>query len=180
MSNVNLATERRRADVATHYLKGIPHTEIARLLNLRQITVIQDLTAIRDRWMVSSLVDFDRARANELAKVDHLESTYWDAWERSRAETEETISEKSSLDGKTRIRAQAKKTQHVGEAAFLAGVQWCIEKRCKLLGLDAPTRHLHAGGASFREAAREMALARGLDPDLVVNEAEQYLAGLRG
>ena len=27
-----------------------------------------------------------------------------------------------------------------GDPRFLAGVQWCIERRCKIIGIDAPTK----------------------------------------
>ena len=30
------------------------------------------------------------------------------------------------------------KDRLVGDPRFLAGVQWCIDKRCKIMGLDAP------------------------------------------
>jgi hypothetical protein len=57
-----------------------------------------------------------------------------------------------------------------GDPRFLAGVQWCIDRRAKMLGLDAPSRSLNANFniSSMQQMAREMALERGLDPDLVV------------
>jgi hypothetical protein len=59
-----------------------------------------------------------------------------------------------------------------GDPRFLNGVQWCIDRRAKLLGLDAPSKSLNANFNinSMKQMAREMALERGMDPDLVVED----------
>ncbi len=106
--------------------------------------VCYDLNVIRGRWRRSALLDFDARQALELAKVDELERVYWQAWERSR-QTRETTSTKK-VDGKeAKIEAAMSRQQLLGDPRFLAGVQWCIERRCKLLGIDAPERRQVSG-----------------------------------
>ena len=115
---------RDRRIVAALYLRGMYQADIAARLNARegitysltQPTISRDLTAIRRAWLASSVRDFEQQRAIELAKIDNLEIVYWEAWQRS-------------CDAKT-----------------LHGVQWCINRRCVLLGLDAPARLEHSGG----------------------------------
>jgi hypothetical protein len=90
-------------------------------------------------------MDFNEARAQELAKIDNLELTYWQAWQRS-TENKEVESTKVIESGKgedrkpERLEAATRSEGQAGDPRFLQGVQWCIERRCKLLGLDEPER----------------------------------------
>ena len=130
--------------------------EIVAILNGRQDAGYQvsqqmvsyDLCAIRKSWQKSALVDFDDAKAKELAKIDNLELEYWRAWIRS-CEDAETATKKTKgvvqqindekariikqqpIEGITTTKGQA------GDPRFLTGIQWCIERRCKILGIDA-------------------------------------------
>lgn len=76
-------------------------------------------------------------------------------------------------------------TKTCGDTKFLAVVQWCIDRRAKLLGLDAPTTSITATAnmAQMKQMAREIATERGLDPDLVVEDvvadAERFLKAMR-
>jgi hypothetical protein len=95
----------------------------------------------------SALINFNEAKANELAKIDNLEREYWDAWERSKTQ-KETKSSKAKPDPTDanvgRVTEQMEKTEDLlGNAAFLRGVQWCINKRCEILGLDSMTKSLN-------------------------------------
>jgi hypothetical protein len=63
-------------------------------------------------------------------------------------------------------------TKTSGDPRYLQGIQWCIDRRAKMLGLDAPSKSLSAtfNINNMKQTAREMALERGLDPDLVVED----------
>jgi len=95
-----------------------------------------DLKVLQKRWLESSLVNFDQARAKELAKIDALERTYYEAWEGSLVEKETKTAEKTTGGASDRIKAVSRHEHREGNPAFLAGVQWCIEQRCKILGID--------------------------------------------
>jgi len=124
-------------------------------LGVGQTTVSRDIKALQDQWLESSLVDFTAAKATELAKIDNLERIYYDAWERS-CEDAETTTKKAVEDGKK----EATKTTkgQVGDPRFLNGVQWCIDKRCKIFGLDVIKVHVQADWQGE-------ALEKGLNPD---------------
>jgi len=51
-----------------------------------------------------------------------------------------------------------------GEVKFLNGIQWCIDKRCEILGLNAPVK------AEMTFDWRSEAQRQGIDPGLVFNE----------
>ena len=162
--------ERDRRDIADLYLQGWTQARITQHINdseerdyqLSARMIGYDLKAIQTAWQASALVDIDAAKARELAKVDRLEREYWDAWERSCEDAETsaqtTRGKVTKYEGANGVfvyerPADLTKTQHKrdGDPRFLAGVQWCIERRCKILGIDAPTKlqSEHSGTVLF-------------------------------
>jgi hypothetical protein len=97
-------------------------------------------------------MDFNEAKARELAKIDKLEREYYAGWRRS-CEDEETtrqatkgkVVKRKDEEGELVSERPAEVTRtrkgQAGDPRFLAGVERCIERRCKILGIDAPTRH---------------------------------------
>lgn len=134
--------ERDRKRIGELYLKGQLQAEIAEELGIDQSTVSRDLKALFEQWRQSALVDINEAKSRELAKINALELTYWSAWERS-CENAETLQQVGGKDGPARITKTSK--GQAGDPRFLQGVQWCIERRCKILGIDAPDKLQHSG-----------------------------------
>ena len=99
------------------YLAGNSQREIAERVGVTQQQVSLDLEEIRGRWSHAAEGALLEARAQELAKLDHLERTAWEAWDASKA-------------------------SGPGDPRFLQRVLNCIERRVKILGLDAPERHI--------------------------------------
>jgi hypothetical protein len=161
--------EKDRVKIARWYLQGRPQSEIAEELGVSRPQISYDLRAIRKAWLESSIVDFNEARSRELAKLDLLESTHWDAWLRS-ISPKKTETAKNVVGPKEKpIRDEffAKEEQQVGDKRFLDGVAWCIERRCKLFGLDAPNQ-VRVGWTNT--------LPDGSDPDEVKRQFAAMLA----
>jgi hypothetical protein len=142
---------RDRRKIADLYLQGETQVDIGEELSLSQATISRDLKALQKEWLESTLIDFDKAKAEQLAKVDRLEREYWTAWEHSCEDAETAthkvkgkIEKRQDEDGKfiAEQPAEVAKTSkgQAGDPRFLAGIQWCIERRCKILGLNAPER----------------------------------------
>ena len=129
-----------RAEMARRYLRGETLEKIGTELGFDRSTVGKELKAIRAQWLQSSLVDFNDAKARELAKIDHLEETYWDAWKRSIGQVKKTTQQAERLDANTLvpIRATVQTEESIGNPTYLQGVQWCIQKRLDIFGLEAP------------------------------------------
>ena len=142
-----IARDRKR--IGDCYLKGWLQADIADELGISQATVSRDIKALQQAWLDSALVDFNEAKARELAKVDQLEREYWQAWARS-CEDAETVTQKAVKTGEEE-RKEATKTAkgQAGDPRFLSGVQWCINKRCEILGIDAPQRHEVSGAIAL-------------------------------
>jgi len=132
---------RDRYEIARLYLKGELQSDIASRLGINQSTVSRDLAFLHKQWIEAAEVNFTEAIALELQKINNLEIEYWQAWERS-TQVKESSTAKivTDNDGKERNEAGTKQEQMIGDEKFLAGVRWCIDRRLKLFGLDAPIK----------------------------------------
>ena len=123
--------------ISSLYLQGITQAEIGQRIGVSQQQISYDLKVLRKRWLQSSIVNIDEAKARELARVDHLEREYWEAWEKSKNPVKTIASKK--VDGQQTEKTIQGETG-TGDPRYLSGVQWCINKRCEIVGLDAPSR----------------------------------------
>ena len=131
--------------IADYYLQGKTQTEIGGILGLDQSQICNDLKVIKQRWQEKTTLDLDEKKRKELDRIDLLETTYWAAWERSLKERVKTRTRKGMAPAtkgqlKETNEASVERENLIGNPAFLSGVMTCIERRCKLLGLDAPTK----------------------------------------
>lgn len=124
------------AAVSALYLKGMLQYEIAEQLGITKAQITYDIKKLQAQWIESSLVNIDAVRQRELAKIDALEREYWDAWQNSKGTHEVKITAKEQ----EKIKASLRSEELSGNPQFLTGVQWCIEQRCKILGLNAPKK----------------------------------------
>lgn len=164
---VSLASKRRtqvqrEADlviISELYLKGKSTRAIAGHLGLSQSQIMYDIKDILARWEEKAIRNIDALKNQELARINMLEREYWEGWERSQADkvvTSKATKRKAAELGDGRdddgepteivdpgsieVTDTEQITGNVGNPAFLAGVQWCISERCKLLGIYAPTK----------------------------------------
>ena len=139
-----IAKDRRR--IGDLYLKGWLQVDIAKEIGVNQSTVSRDLKTLHKQWLADAAISYDKAKGRELAKIDRLEREYWDAWERSKEDAEIEIREQAGAtkdDARARLRRE--KRGRTGDPSFLRGVQWCIEQRCKIFGVEAPKELKHSG-----------------------------------
>ena len=141
-SKLKIAHDRR--EIARRYLSGEYQADIGRSLGLTQQAVSLELAAINREWTASGVHDFDEAKSIELAKIDMLELTYWKAWEASKGEKSRRTQVIRPGAGKESRPAARLLTVHtedvVGDKKWLEGIQRCIEQRCAINGLIAPTK----------------------------------------
>ncbi len=167
----------RQANVADCYLRGMTQAEISIHVGCTQVTVSRDLTEIRNRWLNSTLMDFNEARHQQLARLDQLEREYWVAWERSktgnktievetfrRAKVIQNNGEQKSPGSTRRLRRYENVN---GDPRFLQGVKDCISERNKLLGLITNKVAM----VDWREEVKQL----GQDPDQLYGELFQQV-----
>lgn len=129
------------------YLRGNTQTETAVKLSeifgieVSQRTVSNDLAAMREEWKKRSTALITEHLSEELAKIDALERLYNRLYEKSKGK---------------------KQTQY-GNLQYLQRVEWCIDRRIQLLGLDAPKRMAFegAGGGPIKiDNVRERVISK--------------------
>lgn len=129
----------RRLKVAQMYLSGSIQQEIADETGVTRQQIAQDLAILRKLWLQSALVDLDKAKSRELAKLDRLERECWTAWKESQKPQTKTYDKSRSGDEKQNYDEHGnEEISNVGDYRFLSGVYNCISKRCEILGLNAP------------------------------------------
>jgi hypothetical protein len=129
-------TDRRRR-VAEAYLRGVPQTQIAQAEGVHHGQISRDLAAVRKAWQADAAMAFGDHVARQLAKLDELERTYWTAWQQSKHDSKGAPEKTGGidLDGTPIAAGQRVEGNEPGDPRFLAGVESCIDKRCKILGL---------------------------------------------
>jgi hypothetical protein len=160
-----------RAAIAERYLRGEYQSTIAAALGLDQATVSRDLALLQREWEARAAATIDAAKAAELAKIDALERTYWAAWEASTQPQKRT----KTADRAGTKSAEVGSVTRDGNPAFLAGVLGCVDRRCKLLGLDAPVNFR----LLMQQEAERLAVVTGGTAEDILREAQQIAAEAR-
>ena len=121
---------------------------------------------LRDRWLrkADDTVAAERKRA--LVKLDKMEETLWDAWDRSLKDelvrTMGKVTDEGSGDGAGQAEGSERKSDNVrkvnrdGDAAFTRQILDIQDRRAKILGLYAPEKKevtgANGGPLQFQEA----------------------------
>jgi len=130
----------RRQNIAREYLKGRYQVDIAFDLSVSIATVKRDLAKIRQDWLNSALQNFDALKAEQLARIDTIEAEAWEMWSRScelLVRTSEQNIEATKFPGRN---TKTDRIPGAGDPRYLQTALQCIERRCKLLGLNAPEK----------------------------------------
>jgi hypothetical protein len=139
-----LAILQRRKRVAEYYLRGMQQWEIAEREGVSHDAIYRDLQALRQLWLDSGLRDFDALKAEQLARIDRIETVAWEAWERScqdaQTRTERTYTEAGAQQTDTTLQTK----RQAGDPRFLERVGWCVEQRLKIIGAYAAEKHEHS------------------------------------
>lgn len=132
----------RLETVSRMYLQKYRLIDIAAECGVTFQQISYDLKIVRTQWLESAIRDFDEAKSQELAKLDTLEESLWEAWRKSVAPNKITTKSKETWGSDSeKTKMIVRDEEPNGDPRFLAGIHKCIEKRCQLLGLDAPSKH---------------------------------------
>lgn len=126
--------------IASLYLRGVFQADIAAKLKVSRQQIGYDIKELQRRWQQSALVDIDAAKGKELAKIDETERQAWRGWRRSVVESEKHMKMARDADGVRFIESREEKEKQVGDPRYLQIVLACVDRRVKILGLDAPKK----------------------------------------
>lgn len=154
-----MTTAQRRNLISADYLQGMNQHKLGEKYGINQSTVSRDLEWVRQQWVESAVLDFHEAKVRELARIDKLEEEGWAAWFRSQEEHTRLTSSISEKNGNS---SSLTKETPIGNVAYLGVVQWCVEQRCRILGLYEATKI----SLDWRKAVEE----QGYDPGAIFAE----------
>lgn len=173
-----------RAEIAEMLHKGYRLMQIAHQLGRSFQHVQHDIAAIEKEWAQRQVGTVEQWRTRQLDEVAELKRVYWTTWERSLKIKQLLLVEETSVPplsaGPRSIRMLGRRKTAIrieqgdGNLDALRGIQWCMEREAKLLGIDDAA---HAD-QELRRMLRKLADASGMDYDALVGKAEQ-IAELR-
>ena len=127
-----------RSKLAGLYLHGVSTADTAVRVGLTRRTVQAELMCIKTEWRTRTQIDFESAIAQQLDRVDLVEKYAFEEWERSLTrKTVETKQAVRTVNGQV-DRATLRAETGNGNPVYLARMSWCIEHRCRILGLEKP------------------------------------------
>ncbi len=118
-------------------LQGIAEAiEANRDYTLSVETIRKDIKQVRERWQAVHQEQIADYLVIQLTKLDRIEAEYWEAWEKSKQEqVEETKEANAEMYGGQVMKVITKIQTTPGDAKYLQGIERCIDRRAKLLGL---------------------------------------------
>lgn len=146
----SIVREKLKGQVADLYLRGLSYRSIKAVLDEERgqsisiATIGKYVNGTIEEWKGERLAALDDIKETELRRINKLETTYWNAWEKSVQEHKKTADKKkSTVDRKgksnvNKVENSIMLEERYGNPQYLAGIQWCISMRCKILGIEAP------------------------------------------
>jgi transposase len=131
---------KRREVVSKLYLQGKSQLAISEIVGVVPKTVFNDLKALREQWRQNAAANFSELQSRELAKIDLIEQECWDQWDRSKKDREIHSAEKEDGLNGQKTKSGLKREGQTADTSYIDKIQWCINKRCQILGLDAPSK----------------------------------------
>ena len=173
-----------RIDIARLYVQGYSSTYIAHWMSenrdytLSLSVISNDIINIIQEWQEQYLPDVNRMKATELARIDSLIQEAWKGWFKSQDEKETTETEHTAQETKAQIgkvpvpifeetKSKRKAENRDGDYKFLELIDKLIGRRCKILGLEAPSRHEIK---DWRKEAERAGFDPGEEFETMVNE----------
>lgn len=139
-----LRKEHRKAVVAEMYVTGKTFFDIGQKLGVSKVTIHKDMLENRQEWREARLNCTEQWTDEQLVKLDRLEAAAWDGWERSHGVHQKTTVETIQSDGDEDDGIRQKHTvvdnPIAGDARFLDVILRVIQRRCAILGIDAPEK----------------------------------------
>ena len=123
------------ARIANLYVRGYSPEQITRKLGCDRADVLKCISIARKRWRKRASKAYDDLIAHEVAKLDEVERSAWDGWDRSLREEVQTGNEETEGPKGPTIKTSVKRVTKAGSPAFLQTITATVKQRCELLGL---------------------------------------------
>jgi hypothetical protein len=96
--------------------------------------VVRDLDIVHQQWKEKLAEDYDKKKAEELARVARIEQEMWEAWERSKGVEEVVTSTDTTSEMGTSHTDKKVTRKLLGDPRYMDTIRWCVDLRCKIFG----------------------------------------------
>lgn len=128
LDNRSLAIAERRAKAARLYVDRKPMRQIADALGCSLGTTHNDLKVVLDGWKRMASKAMAEHVAEALAKLAALEASIQEQWDKSCRQADGADEDETEWD-------RSQKKPSGGDPRYVALLQGCWDRRCKILGL---------------------------------------------
>lgn len=158
------------------YLRGRSIAEIHKAVNeergweLSRNQTLRDIQECVKLWRKHVAENIEEKKAVEIAKIDNLEKTYWEQFEKSKEPTKTSrikqggMMIKGELANPDYATMEDTERTNIGDVKWLERVEWCITQRCKILGLEGD----NAGAIQAANVARTIVF------DVAIRDRSKY------
>lgn len=135
-----------RQIVISLYFKGYTFRDIAARCSeqtgryVSHVTVRADIKHILEEFKEERNDMIEHNLTVELERINLLETEYWQGWEKSKSDRKKKSVKKRDSGNGGFVEYSDTEMINMGDPRYLAGVQWCVEMRCKLLGIEPPKK----------------------------------------
>lgn len=162
--------------VADMRAKGFSEKDICTRLSLTKLAYCRAVSEVSKRWVACQVRDTESMVATELAKIDAVEQEAWAGLRASQKALIKTRVEESESPGKEdedgnllppvkTLRKSKARNRRDGDPRWLDLVLRCSDRRCALLGLDAPKKHAFTSPDGKEPYALKMEILQGYTPE---------------
>lgn len=147
-------------EIAKLYLAHKSHEQIAAQLSamrpyqLSRAQISYDIRTLVTRWRAESVRTIDDQKAEELKRINAVEATAWESWAKSQSPSsvkrQNRTLDKNGVPGTGHMTIEQQDRD--GDSRFLSLVMQCSERRCRLLGIEAPQK-INLGGPDGKPIA---------------------------
>lgn len=110
-------------------------------------TVLNDLSSIEEEWKQSSVLDFNKAKAIQLARMEKIYDELWVAWEKSKTDAVSVIKHRTKVEVKPKKGKKAKsrmlddsedirREHQCGDPRYMKLLMENVQMQCDLFGIS--------------------------------------------
>lgn len=139
MTEIKMETEARKYKIAELYTKGMNQRDIAAQVGTSQQFVCREIRKILNAAKEKMFIDIDDYKRDTMQKTEHIISEALDSWRKSKEKYASKTVNYAYDNGKAVKQSKSVKKEN-GDPKYLDVANKAIERRCKILGLDAPQK----------------------------------------
>lgn len=121
---------------ASLYLRGKTYSQISSIIGVTAAQIKYDMDEVRERWLASSIQDYDNIKALQVARIEEHYKAAWEGWEKSISKFESsTVRVKGNPDESNHVEKSVRKEDRYGDPRFLSIMNECVKQICDIYGI---------------------------------------------